>query len=230
MQKRSKRLCLVLAVLLSVSMVLVALVPAVEAASYKKGSSGAVVTQIQTKLKSWGYYTGTVDGIYGSGTERAVRAFQQKNGLTVDGKAGAQTLAAMGLSAGGGNSSNSGGSGGASSSQVDLLARLISAEARGEPYSGQVAVGAVVLNRIKHPSFPNTLPGVIYQSGAFTCITDGQFNQPVAESAYRAARDALNGVDPSGGAIYYFNPSTATSSWIWSRPLITVIGKHRFCS
>lgn len=227
MQKRSKRLCLALAVLLSVSMVLVALVPAVEAASYKKGSSGAVVTQIQTKLKSWGYYTGTVDGIYGSGTERAVRAFQQKNGLTVDGKAGDQTLAAMGLSAGGGNS---GGSGGASSSQVDLLARLISAEARGEPYSGQVAVGAVVLNRIKHPSFPNTLPGVIYQSGAFTCITDGQFNQPVAESAYRAARDALNGVDPSGGAIYYFNPSTATSSWIWSRPLITVIGKHRFCS
>lgn len=230
MQKRSKRLCLALAVLLSVSMVLVALVPAVEAASYKKGSSGAVVTQIQTKLKSWGYYTGTVDGIYGSGTERAVRAFQQKNGLTVDGKAGDQTLAAMGLSAGGGNSSNSGGSGGASSSQVDLLARLISAEARGEPYSGQVAVGAVVLNRIKHPSFPNTLSGAIYQSGAFTCITDGQFNQPVAESAYRAARDALNGVDPSGGAIYYFNPSTATSSWIWSRPLITVIGKHRFCS
>lgn len=227
MQKRSKRLCLALAVLLSVSMVLVALVPAVEAASYKKGSSGAVVTQIQTKLKSWGYYTGTVDGIYGSGTERAVRAFQQKNGLTVDGKAGDQTLAAMGLSAGGGNS---GGSGGASSSQVDLLARLISAEARGEPYSGQVAVGAVVLNRIKHPSFPNTLSGVIYQNGAFTCITDGQFNQPVAESAYRAARDALNGVDPSGGAIYYFNPSTATSSWIWSRPLITVIGKHRFCS
>lgn len=231
MQKRSKRLCLALAVLLSVSMVLVALAPAVEAASYKKGSNGAVVTQIQTKLKSWGYYTGSVDGVYGSGTERAVRAFQQKNGLTVDGKAGDQTLAAMGLSAvSSGNSGNSGGSGGASSSQVDLLAHLISAEARGEPYSGQVAVGAVVLNRIKHPSFPNTLSGVIYQSGAFTCISDGQFNQPVAESAYRAARDALNGVDPSGGAIYYFNPSTATSSWIWSRPLITVIGKHRFCS
>ena len=228
MQKRTKRLCLVLAVLLSVSMVLVGLAPAVEAASYKKGSSGAMVIQIQTKLKSWGYYTGSVDGVYGSGTERAVRAFQQKNGLTVDGKAGTQTLAAMGLSAGG--SGNSGGSGGASGSQVDLLARLISAEARGEPYSGQVAVGAVVLNRIKHPSFPNTLSGVIYQSGAFTCITDGQFNQPVAESAYRAARDALNGVDPSGGAIYYFNPSTATSAWIWSRPLITVIGKHRFCS
>ena len=230
MQKRSKRLCLALAVLLSVSMVLVALVPAVEAASYKKGSSGAVVTQIQTKLKSWGYYTGTVDGIYGSGTERAVRAFQQKNGLTVDGKAGDQTLAAMGLSAGGGNSSNSGGSGGASSSQVDLLARLISAEARGEPYSGQVAVGAVVLNRIKHPSFPNTLSGVIYQRGAFSCLDDGQFDEPVTQSAYAAARDAMNGYDPTGGAIYYFNPVTATSKWIWSRPLIVQIGKHRFCA
>lgn len=230
MQKRSKRLCLALAVLLSVSMALAALAPAVEAASYKKGSNGAVVTQIQTKLKSWGYYTGSVDGVYGSGTERAVRAFQQKNGLTVDGKAGDQTLAAMGLSAGGGNSSNSGGSGGASSSQVDLLARLISAEARGEPYSGQVAVGAVVLNRIKHPSFPNTLSGVIYQRGAFSCLDDGQFDEPVAQSAYAAARDAMNGYDPTGGAIYYFNPVTATSKWIWSRPLIVQIGKHRFCA
>ena len=140
----------------------------------------------------------------------------------------AAARAALGLPADSGG--NSGGSGGMTGAQVDLLARLISAEARGEPYSGQVAVGAVVLNRIRHPSFPNTLSGVIYQSGAFTCITDGQFNEPVAESAYRAARDALNGVDPSGGAIYYFNPSTATSAWIWSRPLITVIGKHRFCS
>lgn len=157
-----------------------------------------------------------------------MRTFQRKNGLTADGKAGAQTLEALGLPADSGG--NSGGSGGMTGAQVDLLARLISAEARGEPYSGQVAVGAVVLNRIRHPSFPNTLSGVIYQSGAFTCITDGQFNEPVAESAYRAARDALNGVDPSGGAIYYFNPSTATSAWIWSRPLITVIGKHRFCS
>ena len=216
---------------LTAAMVLTLIAIPASAATYREGDRGSAVTTIQTKLKNWGYYTGSVDGVYGSGTERAVRAFQQKNGLTVDGKAGTQTLAAMGLSAGsGGNTGNSGGSGGASSSQVDLLARLISAEARGEPYSGQVAVGAVVLNRIKHPSFPNTLSGVIYQSGAFTCISDGQFNQPVAESAYRAARDALNGVDPSGGAIYYFNPSTATSSWIWSRPLITVIGKHRFCA
>lgn len=228
MHKRFRHLCLALAALIAVGTLLAALIPAAEATTYKKGSSGAVVSQIQTKLKNWGYYAGGVDGIYGSATERAVRAFQRKNGLTADGKAGAQTLEALGLPADSGG--NSGGSGGMTGAQVDLLARLISAEARGEPYSGQVAVGAVVLNRIRHPSFPNTLSGVIYQSGAFTCITDGQFNEPVAESAYRAARDALNGVDPSGGAIYYFNPSTATSAWIWSRPLITVIGKHRFCS
>lgn len=228
MHKRFRRLCLALAALVAAGTLLAALIPAAEAVTYKKGSSGAVVSQIQTKLKNWGYYTGDVDGIYGSATERAVRDFQRKNGLTADGKAGAQTLEALGLPADSGG--NSGGSGGMTGAQVDLLARLISAEARGEPYSGQVAVGAVVLNRIRHPSFPNTLSGVIYQSGAFTCITDGQFNEPVAESAYRAARDALNGVDPSGGAIYYFNPSTATSAWIWSRPLITVIGKHRFCS
>lgn len=228
MHKQFRHLCLALAALIAAGTLLAALIPAAEAVTYKKGSSGAVVSQIQTKLKNWGYYTGDVDGIYGSATERAVRAFQRKNGLTADGKAGTQTLEALGLPADSGG--NSGGSGGMTGAQVDLLARLISAEARGEPYSGQVAVGAVVLNRIRHPSFPNTLSGVIYQSGAFTCITDGQFNEPVAESAYRAARDALNGVDPSGGAIYYFNPSTATSAWIWSRPLITVIGKHRFCS
>lgn len=228
MHKQFRHLCLALAALIAAGTLLAALIPAAEAVTYKKGSSGAVVSQIQTKLKNWGYYAGDVYGVYGSATERAVRAFQRKNGLTADGKAGAQTLEALGLPADSGG--NSGGSGGMTGAQVDLLARLISAEARGEPYSGQVAVGAVVLNRIRHPSFPNTLSGVIYQSGAFTCITDGQFNEPVAESAYRAARDALNGVDPSGGAIYYFNPSTATSAWIWSRPLITVIGKHRFCS
>lgn len=228
MSKHKRKLVLALAVVIAVNLLLISLVTSAEAASYKKGSSGAVVTQIQTKLKAWGYYTGAVDGIFGSGTEKAVRWFQSANGLTVDGKVGTQTLAALGIQAG--TSSGGGTSGGSSNADVNLLARLISAEARGEPYSGQVAVGAVVLNRIKHPSFPNTLSGVIYQSGAFTCIDDGQFNEPVAESAYRAARDALNGVDPSGGAIYYFNPATATSKWIWSRPLIVTIGKHRFCS
>ena len=228
MHKRFRHLCLALAALIAAGTLLAALIPAAEAATYKKGSSGAVVSQIQTKLKNWGYYAGDVDGIYGSATERAVRAFQRKNGLTADGKAGAQTLEALGLPADSGG--NSGGSGGMTGAQVDLLARLISAEARGESYEGQVAVGAVVMNRIAHPSFPNTLSGVIYQRGAFSCLDDGQFDEPVAQSAYAAARDAMNGYDPTGGAIYYFNPVTATSKWIWSRPLIVQIGKHRFCA
>lgn len=197
---------------------------------YKKGSSGATVTEIQTRLKAWGYYTGSVDGTYGSQTEKAVRYFQQSNGLSVDGQAGPETLAALGLPAGSGSGGSSGSSGGGNSGDVDLLARLISAESRGEPYEGQVAVGAVVLNRVNHASFPNSISEVIYQSGAFSCLYDGQFDQPVAESSYRAARDALNGWDPSNGAIYYFNPATATSSWIWSRPAIVTIGKHMFCA
>ena len=217
-----KKLILALAVLFALNILVICLAQAAQALTYQKGSTGSTVKQIQTKLKTWGYYSGSVDGVYGSATEKAVRAFQQKNGLTVDGKAGPQTLKAMGISAGSAASSGSG--------DAALLARLISAEARGEPYSGQVAVGAVVLNRMKHPSFPNTMSGVIYQPGAFSCMSDGQFNQPVADSCYRAARDALNGWDPSGGAIYYFNPATATSKWIWSRPLLTVIGKHRFCA
>ena len=217
-----KKLILALAVLFAVNILVICLAQSALAASYQRGSTGTVVKQIQTKLKSWGYYSGSVDGVYGSATEAAVRAFQKKNGLTVDGKAGPQTLKAMGISA----STAAGSSGG----DVALLARLISAEARGEPYVGQVAVGAVVLNRMKHPSFPNTMSGVIYQPGAFSCLQDGQFNRPVADSCYQAARDALNGWDPSGGAIYYFNPATATSKWIWSRPLLVVIGKHRFCA
>lgn len=189
----------------------------------KMGSRGEEVRQIQTRLKKWGYYTGNVDGIYGTQTKNAVKKFQSKNGLEADGIAGKKTLEKIGISS---NTSNNGGS---SNSDYNLLARIISAEARGEPYSGQVAVGAVVMNRVEHPSFPNSVSGVVYQKGAFSCLDDGQFEQPVADSAYRAARDALNGLDPSGGAIYYFNPATATSSWIWSREMITVIGKHRFC-
>ena len=196
---------------------------------YKKGATGAGVTEIQTRLKAWGYYTGAVDGVYGIGTEKAVRYFQRSNGLTEDGQCGAQTLAALGLPTNMGGGSGGSSSGG-SSGDLDLLARLISAESRGEPYEGQVAVGAVVLNRVAHASFPNSVSGVIYQPGAFSCLDDGQFDQPVAESAYRAAQDALNGWDPSGGAIYYFNPSTATSAWIWSRPAIVTIGKHMFCA
>lgn len=191
-------------------------------AAYRRGDSGSTVTEIQRRLSDWGYYSGEIDGIFGSRTEKAVRDFQKKNGLTADGIVGNATLQALGMPAESPATNQS--------NQIDLLARLISAEARGEPYVGQVAVGAVVLNRMEHPSFPNTMSGVVYQSGAFTCIDDGQFDEPVADSAYQAARDALNGWDPSGGAIYYFNPSTATSKWIWSRPLITTIGKHRFCA
>ncbi len=190
----------------------------VEAAVYRPGSSGETVRQIQTNLKKWGYYTGAVDGIYGTKTTAAVKQFQRKNGLTADGVVGAKTLAALGLSAGKTASSNN----------LYLLARIISAEARGEPYKGQVAVGAVVLNRVRHPSFPATVAGVVYQNGAFSALQDGQFDQPITAEAYKAAQDALNGWDPSGGAIYYYNPAKTTYSWIYSRPVITVIGNHVF--
>ena len=224
MQNR-RRLVLSLAVLFAVNIAVITLFQSAEAAVYRQGSTGDAVRTIQTKLSNWGYFSGAIDGIYGPKTEEAVKYFQRKNGLTADGVVGPATLRALGMSTTGGDSPAS-----SQSNSVDLLARVISAEARGEPYSGQVAVGAVILNRVEHPSFPNTIAGVVYQPGAFTCMVDGQFNEPVADSAYRAARDALNGADPSGGAIYYFNPDTATSTWIWSRPLITVIGKHRFCS
>lgn len=224
MSVKSKKLILAIVLIFTVNILIIALAQSADAALYKRGSSGTTVTEIQRRLKSWGYYTGSVDGIYGSRTESAVKYFQRTNGLAVDGQVGDKTLAALGIY----NASAS--SGGASDGDVYLLARLISAEARGEPYIGQVAVGAVVMNRIDHPSFPNSLSGVVYQSGAFSCMYDGQFNQPISDSAYRAAREALNGSDPTGGAIYYFNPATATSAWIWSRPLLTVIGSHRFCA
>jgi len=198
------------------------------AATYKQGSTGDAVKTIQTKLKRWGYYTGDVDGIYGSLTVKAVRYFQSKNGLAVDGICGNATLKALGISSsGGGGGSSSGGSN--QSNDLYLMARMISAEARGEPYTGQVAVGAVILNRVDHPSFPNTISGVIYQPGAFSALGDGQFNQPIADSAYKAAQDAMNGWDPTSGAIYYYNPATATNKWIRSRPIMLTIGKHVFC-
>ncbi len=195
----------------------------------KYGSRGEEVRTIQTKLKRWGYYNGNVDGIYGSQTLAAVKRFQQKNGLTVDGIAGTKTLQAMGIYSSSGNSSSSNSSSSTNSSDLNLLSRLVYGEARGEPYTGQVAVAAVVLNRVKHSSFPNTIAGVIYQSGAFDVVSDGQINLTPNETAKKAAQDALNGWDPSNGAIYYFNPSTATNKWIWSRPMTVTIGKHRFC-
>ena len=198
----------------------------VEALS-KYGSRGSEVRTIQDKLKRWGYYNGSVDGIYGTQTLNAVKKFQQKNGLTVDGIAGPKTLSAMGI-----NSSSSGGgsgSSGSNSSDVTLLSKLIYGESRGEPYTGQVAVGAVIMNRVRSSSFPNTIAGVIYQPGAFDAVSDGQINMTANSTAKKAAQDAMNGWDPSYGAIYYFNPSTATNKWIWSRPMTVTIGKHRFC-
>ena len=194
----------------------------------KYGSSGDEVKQIQTKLKRWGYYDGDVDGIYGSKTVAAVKSFQRKNGLTVDGIAGTNTLNAMGITSNNSNSASNSGST-SNSSDTNLLARLIYGEARGEPYTGQVAVGAVVLNRVKSSKFPNTIAGVIYQSGAFDAVSDGQINLSPDSTAIKAAKDAMNGWDPSYGSIYYFNPSTATNKWIWSRPHTVTIGSHRFC-
>lgn len=195
----------------------------VEALS-KYGSRGTEVRTIQEKLKRWGYYSGSVDGIYGSQTVSAVKSFQKKNGLTVDGIAGTQTLKAMGITSSSSSSSSSN-----NSSNVNLLARVVYGEARGEPYTGQVAVAAVVLNRVKSSKFPNSISGVVYQSGAFDAVADGQINMTPDTTAKKAAQDALNGWDPSYGAIYYFNPSTATNKWIWSRPMTVTIGKHRFC-
>ena len=187
----------------------------------KMGSRSEEVKKIQSVLKSKGFYNGSIDGIFGTKTKNAVISFQKSKGLKADGIAGEKTLKALGI--------NENSKGGYSSSDYDLLARIISAEARGEPYTGQIAVGAVILNRIEHPSFPDTLPGVVYQKGAFSCLDDGQFYEKIEDSAYRAATDAINGIDPSGGAIYYYNPKKATSKWIFSREIITTIGNHRFC-
>ena len=207
--------------ILIVLIIVIAVAPVSRAFS-SFGSRGEEVVLIQQRLFELGYYTGSIDGIYGRDTKAAVTTFQKDNGLSADGIAGQKTLSALKVYAETGSTP--------ASSDYLLLARLISAEARGESYIGQVAVGAVVLNRVDHPSFPDSIAGVIYQTGAFSCINDGQFDEAISDSAYSAARDALNGMDPSGGAIYYFNPDKATNKWIWSRPVITTIGNHIFCA
>jgi N-acetylmuramoyl-L-alanine amidase len=190
------------------------------------GSTGQEVKNIQYKLAKWDYYDGAIDGIYGYQTYKAVRLFQYKNGLKVDGVAGPETLSALGLSTGTKKTTTTSAS--TANRNVDLLAHLIHGEARGEPYIGQVAVAAVVLNRTADSRFPNTIAGVIYQPGAFDAVADGQINLEPNSQCIKAAKDALNGWDPSEGALYYFNPATATSKWIWSRPQIKKIGKHIF--
>ena len=202
-----------------------------EVAVLRQGSKGGEVKEVQRRLKLWGYYNGSVDGVFGAGTRAAVIAFQKKNGLTADGVVGKSTYRALGMTgsynvlAG---QTNSGGANGYSSSDVYLLAKTIYAEGRGEPYTGQVAIGAVVLNRVRSNDFPNTIAGVVYQKHAFTAVTDGQINLTPNETAMKAARDAINGWDPTGGAIYYYNPAVATSAWIFDRQTVTVIGKHVF--
>ena len=199
----------------------------------KQGTSGNDVKEVQRRLKQWGYYKGSVDGVFGEGTKKAVIAFQKKNGLTADGVVGKSTYKALGMtksyeilagqSSGGAQAQN-----GYSSADVYLLAKTIHAEGRGEPYTGQVAIGAVMLNRVRNAAFPNTISGVVYQKHAFTAVSDGQINLTPNETAMRAARDAINGWDPTGGALYYYNPAIATSAWIFDRQTVTVIGKHVF--
>ena len=194
----------------------------------RQGATGGEVKEVQRRLKKWGYYNGNVDGVFGAGTRAAVIAFQKKNGLTADGIVGTATFQALGINVNSGSATQTGGMNGFSSSEVYLLARTIHAEGRGEPYTGQVAIGAVVLNRVRDKAFPNTISGVVYQKHAFTAVSDGQINLTPNETAMKAARDAINGWDPTGGALYYYNPAVATSAWIFDRQTVTVIGKHVF--
>lgn len=187
------------------------------------GSRGSQVSLVQQKLKQYGYYDGAVDGVFGKETYNAVVWFQEKNGLKADGAVGPSTAAALGITLTGTVAAST-----YQESEVRILARLVSGEARGEPYVGQVAVAAVVLNRVKSPAFPNTISGVVFQTGAFDAVWDGQFDMEPTENSIRAARDALNGWDPTGGCLYYYNPSTATNSWIWTRQVQLTIGKHAF--
>lgn len=207
----------------------VASYPCMQVAVLRQGSSGGEVKEVQRRLKNWGYYSGSVDGIFGAKTTEAVKYFQRKNGLTADGIVGKATYEALGMNASanvlsGGKDYNSS----YTSSDLYLLAKCIYAEARGESYTGQVAVGAVILNRVASSAFPNTISGVIYQKGAFTCVSDGQINLEPNQTAMNAASDAINGWDPTYGCLYYYNPAVATSSWIFSRPTVTTIGKHVF--
>ena len=195
------------------------------------GSRGDDVVKVQKRLIQYDYLDGTADGKFGADTLAAVKLFQRRNGLTVDGKVGPATAAALGVTLSGSSSASSSSSSSSrgNSSDLNLLARVVHGEARGEPYKGKVAVAAVVLNRVESSSFPNTIAGVVYQSGAFSAVSDGQINLTPDSESIRAAQDALNGWDPTGGCLYYYNPNTATDSWIRTRTVKTVIGRHYFC-
>ncbi len=209
-----------------------ALLPAQAAVVLEVGSSGSNVTKVQKRLIQYDYLDGVADGKYGADTQAAVKLFQRRNGLTVDGRVGPATAAALGVtltSSGGGATTTSSTSASIVSSDHRLLSKLVYAEARGEPYKGQVAVAAVVLNRVRSSSFPNTISGVIYQKNAFSCVPNGSINNTPDSSAIRAARDAMNGWDPTGGCLYFYNPRATSDRWIRSRTVKTVIGNHSFC-
>ena len=214
---QSKKIQVVALLLVVATVVAVAVaLPVANAAVIKVGSRGTTVKTIQTKLKRWGYYKGGIDGIFGNQTRDAVKYFQRRNGLTADGIVGSATARAMGITLNGSSSGSSGNvsAGNISNNDLYLLSCCVYGEARGESYTGKVAVAAVVLNRLDSSKFPNSISGVIYQKGAFTCVDDGQINLGTNDECTRAAQDALNGWDPTGGALYYFNPKTATSKWI----------------
>lgn len=201
------------------------LLPALADIVLEVGSSGANVTKVQNRLIQYGYMTGSADGKYGEKTRDAVILFQKRNGLTVDGRVGKATAAALGVTL---TSSTSSSSSTIVSADQKLLAKLVYAEARGESYKGQVAVAAVVLNRVSSSSFPNTISGVIYQTGAFSCVSNGSINNTPNDTAVRAALDAMNGWDPTNGCLYYYNPGKTSDSWIRTRTVVTVIGNHYF--
>lgn len=231
-KQKTLKILVVAVMLLTVISAILIFSPSVnaEAATYKQGARGADVKRIQLALLDRRYTSlGTADGVFGAKTTTAVKNFQRNNGLVADGVVGPATLKALGLSDLAGTTTATGGVGKYTAAEVTLLARCVYAEARGEPYTGQVAVAAVVLNRVRHRDFPSTISGVVYQPWAFTAVNDGQINLTPNQSAYNAARDAINGWDPTYGCVFYYNPRTATSQWIFSREVRLSIGQHRFC-
>lgn len=222
MRKKRITICMLLAMVLVIIFVVSAC--SVAAISYSYGSSGQKVRDIQTRLKSWGFYNGSVDGVFGSATTAAVKWFQRNNGITADGIVGSVTAEKLGIAIGSSNSSAT-----ATTSDIYLLAKVIYGEARGEPYKGQVAIAAVVLNRVDSSSFPNTIAKVVYQDGAFSIVADGQINLTPNDTAIKAAKDAMNGYDPTGGALFYYNPKKTTNAYMLSKPVTLIIGSHNFC-
>ena len=218
-----------LSLLLAILFLLTQLSTFASAAVLEVGSSGSDVTKVQKRLIQWGYLSGTADGKYGEKTRNAVIAFQRNNGLTADGRVGPATAAKMGITLSSSSSSSTASSSATIiSADHRLLSKLVYAEARGESYKGQVAVAAVVLNRVRSSSFPNTISGVIYQTGAFSCVSNGSINNTPNATAIRAALDAMNGWDPTGGCLDYYNPAKTSDSWIRTRTVKTVIGNHSF--